>query len=210
MTHTHHRIGPKESLKNDYVVLVMASKHIKYEDEEDKFQKAMKILSKHNPVNLGNMFVGNKYWRDEVDVVTNFRGQGDVVHGVFTSPEQVREVLKELKKADLGLSVVVTGLYEEVFKILREVGLNPHTINLSLGIWGKKSLLPSEDILQITTMCGHCMVSPSLVLKMVSEIKKGRLSPASAAVELAKPCICGVFNVKRAESILRELVQKLK
>jgi len=51
------------------------------------------------------------------------------------------------------------------------------------------------------------MVSPALVMKLVGEIKKGRLSPASAAVELSKACVCGVFNVKRAEDLLRKLVK---
>ncbi len=208
MTHTHHRVGSIESLKKDFVVLVMASRLIKYEDEVGKFRKVMEILRKYNPVNLGNMVVGNKYWRDEEDIRSKFREYGNIVHGVYTSVEQVKEVLEELKEVDLGLSVVVTGVYEEVFKILKEVGLKPHTINLSLGVWGRTEKLPPKEVLEITTMCGHCMVSPSLVMKMISEIKKGRLSPASAAVELARPCVCGVFNVKRAEELLRKLISK--
>jgi len=208
MTHTHHRIGPIESLKKDFVVLVMASRLIKYEDEVGKFRKVMEILRKYNPVNLGNMVVGNKYWRDEEDIRSKFREYGNIVHGVYISAEQVKEVLEELKEVNLGLSVVITGVYEEVFKILKEVGLKPHTINLSLGVWGRTEKLPPKEVLEITTMCGHCMVSPSLVMKMVGEIKKGRLSPASAAVELARPCVCGVFNVKRAEELLRKLISK--
>ncbi|MEM0453767.1 MAG: hypothetical protein QXO98_03840 [Sulfolobales archaeon] len=207
MTHTHHRVGPIESLKNDYVVLVMASRHVKYEDEGGKFKKVMEILAKYGPVNLGNMVAGNKYWRDEEDVMSKFKEFGNIVHGVYTNQEQIKKVLKDLKDAELGLSVVVTGVYEEVFKILKEVGLKPHTVNLSLGIWGRTEKLPPKEILEVTTMCGHCMVSPALVLKMVAEIKKGRLSPASAAVELAKACVCGVFNVKRAEEVLRKLVK---
>lgn len=207
MTHTHHRIGSIESLKKDYVVLVMASRHVKYENEGERFKKVMEILAKHGPTNLGNMVAGNKYWRDEEEVMSKFKEYGNIVHGVYTSQEQVRQVLEELKKADLGLSVVVTGVYEEVFKILKEVGLKPHTVNLSLGIWGRKEKLPPEEVLEITTMCGHCMVSPALVMKLVGEIKKGRLSPASAAVELSKACVCGVFNVKRAEDLLRKLVK---
>ena len=208
MTHTHRRVGSIESLKKDFVVLVMASRLIKYEDEVGKFRKVMEILRKYNPVNLGNMVVGNKYWRDEEDIRSKFREYGNIVHGVYTSVEQVKEVLEELKEVDLGLSVVVTGVYEEVFKILKEVGLKPHTINLSLGVWGRTEKLPPKEVLEITTMRGHCMVSPSLVMKMISEIKKGRLSPASAAVELARPCVCGVFNVKRAEELLRKLISK--
>jgi len=205
MTHTHHRRGLLESLKEDYVVLIMSSKHVKYEDLQSKFKKAMDILAKHNPVNLGNMNVGNMYWRDEVDVISSFSEKSNVIHGVYTSREDVERILLELKEADLGLSVVVTGVMDEVFKALKNVGLNPHTVNLSLGIWGKAEKLPREEILWITSMCGHCMVSPSLTIKMINDIKKGKTTPANAARELAKCCVCGVFNVKRAEKILRQL-----
>lgn len=207
MTHTHHRIGSIESLKKDNVVLVMASRHVKYENEEERFRKVMEILARHRPVNLGNMAAGNKYWKDEEEIMMRFKEYGNIVHGVYTDQEQVKEILKDLKAAELGLSVVVTGVYEEVFKMLKEVGLKPHTVNLSLGVWGRREKLPPEEILEITTMCGHCMVSPALVMKLVSEIRKGRLSPASAAVELAKACVCGVFNVKRAEELLRKIVK---
>ncbi len=207
MTHTHHRVGPIESLKKDYVVLVMASRDVKYENEGERFKKVMEVLAKHMPVNLGNMVVGNKYWRDEEEIMMRFREYGNIVHGVYIDQEQVKQVLKDLKAAELGLSVVVTGVYEDVFKMLKELGLKPHTVNLSLGVWGRKERLPPEEVLEITTMCGHCMVSPALVMKLVSEIRKGRLSPASAAVELAKECVCGVFNVKRAEDLLRRIVR---
>ena len=44
-----------------------------------------------------------------------------------------------------------------------EVGLNPHTINLSLGIHGGTEALPPAEIRQFTTMCGHAMIAPHLV-----------------------------------------------
>jgi len=94
---------------------------------------------------------------------------------------------------------------DEVFRAAKNVGLTPHTVNLSLGIWGRTEKLPKEEILWITSMCGHCMISPSLVLKMINDIRKGKTTPTNAARELARCCICGVFNVKRAEKLLRQL-----
>lgn len=207
MTHTHHRRGALDSLKEDYVVLIMSSRagHIKYENLQLKFKKAMDILAKHNPVNLGNMNVGNMYWKDVVDVISTFSEESNIIHGVYTSREAVEAVLSELKEANLGLSVVVTGVMDEVFRAAKNVGLTPHTVNLSLGIWGRTEKLPKEEILWITSMCGHCMISPSLVLKMINDIRKGKTTPTNAARELARCCICGVFNVKRAEKLLRQL-----
>jgi hypothetical protein len=40
---------------------------------------------------------------------------------------------------NLGLSVTVSGLIEEIFDICKELGIKPHSINLSLGVWGKRA-----------------------------------------------------------------------
>ncbi|MCX8186969.1 MAG: hypothetical protein N3G48_07705 [Sulfolobales archaeon] len=54
------------------------------------------------------------------------------------------------------------------------------------------------------------MLSPYHVNKMLSEVRKGRISYESAAVDLARPCICGIVNTKRAEEALRKLIKKYK
>lgn len=91
---------------------------------------------------------------------------------MYDSEEKVKKVLKELKEVDLGLSVVVSGFYEEIFKLLSEVGLSPHTVNLSLGVWGRTERLPPQEVLEITTMCCHGMISPYHVNKMIKEIER--------------------------------------
>jgi hypothetical protein len=57
----------------------------------------------------------------------------------------------------------------------------------------------------ITTMCGHQMVPPMLVTKMVEDIKAGRRTVEDCARLLARPCVCGCLNVVRAERLLRKL-----
>ena len=81
----------------------------------------------------------------------------------------------------------------------------PHTTNHSLGIWGNASLLPDGPVLEITTMCGHGMTSRYLVDDLVKKIEGGSLSIEKAAIELGQPCVCGLFNPKRAEMLLRKL-----
>ncbi|MEM1983362.1 MAG: hypothetical protein QXZ63_06855 [Sulfolobales archaeon] len=210
MTHTHHRTGPLEELKKEFTVLITSSKFVKYDNEPASVKKALEILVKHEPINYGNMAVGNRYLKDKEEILSKFRETCNVILAVFDSDEKVKKVLKELKEADLGLSVVVSGVYEEIFKLLSEVGLSPHTINLSLGVWGKTEKLPPQEVLEITTMCGHGMVSPYHVNKMISEIEKGKLSPESAVIDLARPCICGIVNTKRAEESLRRLIKKYR
>jgi len=47
------------------------------------------------------------------------------------------------------------GLMEEIFQCCRKAGLNPHSVDYSLGVHGRIEKLPSEEILEVTTMCGH-------------------------------------------------------
>ncbi|HHY42752.1 MAG TPA: hypothetical protein GX514_07890 [Thermoanaerobacterales bacterium] len=81
----------------------------------------------------------------------------------------------------------------------------PHTINYSLGVWGKKELLPDDNILSITTMCGHHMISPNLVKKLVDDVKRNKITAEKAAWKLATFCPCGIFNQVRAEKLIEKL-----
>jgi hypothetical protein len=42
---------------------------------------------------------------------------------------------------------------------------------------------------------------------MVEDVKKKKITVEKAAVELAKPCLCGIFNPHRAAILLRKLIQ---
>ena len=57
-----------------------------------------------------------------------------------------------------------------------------------------------------STMCGHGMVSFNLVRRMVVDVQNKRLSLQEAAIIMAKPCVCGIFNPKRAENLLRQYI----
>ena len=207
MTHTLHRSGTVESLSRDYPILVIAAQSVNAKDSGPQFKKALEIILKHNPVNIGDMRTGN-YFRKGLKPVLNNTKDNSIAHGVFTNKKDLEECLKELAEAKLGPSVVATGLLSEVWDTLKKIGLKPHSVNISLGVWGKKELLPDQEILDITTMCGHHCVSPLLVKKMVSDIKRDKISIEEAARELAKPCVCGVFNTLRAETLLEKILNK--
>jgi hypothetical protein len=151
------------------------------------------------------MVTGNCHVKSREEIY-NHIGDTSIIHGVFTDLRVVSDVLKELKKADLGTSVVVTGVHEDTDQCCRESSLPKHTIEHSLGIFGQTRMLPAEEILQLTTMCGHGMVPVNLVEKTVADIKRGKKNYREAALELTRPCHCGIYNPIRAERLLRSLV----
>ena len=92
----------------------------------------------------------------------------------FDDREKVKHVLERLKEEELGISIVVSGVLDEVKALARETGLKPHTINLSLGIWGKTELLPGPEVLEFSTMCGHGLVPTALFERAQADIASGR------------------------------------
>jgi len=123
---------------------------------------------------------------------------------LFNSKEDLMFFLKRLKSMNLGSSVVVSGLFSEVNECLKKMGICPHSVEYSLGIFGNKKLLPKEELLQITTMCGHHMISPKLVEKLCGDVARSRITYEEAAQVMAKQCVCGAFNVNRAVRLMKD------
>lgn len=199
MTHTLHRRGTAESLSEDYVVIMLRSIGINDSDYLPKCQEFLHIALRHNPINIGSEMKGSMYEYQPEEIIADAKGDS---HVVFDNPQTLTEFLRELKKADLGLSVVVSGIFENVDECLEKAGLKHHTANFSLGIWGKTEKLPSDDILEVTTMCGHGLIAANLIKAMVKEIKAGAKTPEEAAKVLAPNCTCGIFNPARAAKLL--------
>lgn len=204
MTHSLHRRGTAESLSQDYVLLMLPAVGINDEGHEPKLLEFLRLALRHDPVNMGSMEMGNMYSHKIEEVMGAAHG---IVHAVFDNPQTVTQFLKELKEADLGQSVVVSGIFKSVDECLAKAGMKHHTANFSLGIWGKTEKLPSDDILEVTTMCGHGLVSVNLVKSVVEEIKAGRKTPEAAAKELAPQCACGIFNPIRATKLLAAMAE---
>jgi len=206
MTHTLHRLGTDEKLlKEDYVVLVMPSKDINHIGSGPKLQKFFTMALEAGAIKIGDARGGNQYRQGGIDKVIENVVDRAVGHAVFKDRASLVVILRKLKEANLGLSVVVSGLFDEVNKSCSEVGLKPHTINQSLGRWGKIEKLPPTEIVEINTMCGHGMVSVNLIKSVAKKIKKGKLTPEEGAEQLFKPCMCGIFNPHRAAKLLKNL-----
>jgi hypothetical protein len=205
MTHTLHRRGDRENLSGDYVVFTMSAKGFNEKGGGEKMKKFLEIILRHDPVTFGDGITGNSKVRTREEIQGNI-DDVSVVHGVFTDPAVVANVLRDLKKAEIGTSIIVSGIHDETEKCCRAAGLRKHTIEHSMGYFGQVKRLPDHEFMELTSMCGHAMVPANLVERMLREIKRGKKTCREAAVELTRPCHCGVYNPVRAEKLLKRLV----
>jgi hypothetical protein len=203
MTHSLHRRGAAEDLHDDYVLMVTPAIGFNHEGKKEALQKVVDIVYEVGPNNIASIEATGTIYTGTTkdDIKKNIHDKGRV-RCCFSSREKIEEVVRRLKEADLGLSIIVSGLIDEVVPMAKKLGYEPHTINFSLGIRGNVGCLPEESVLEITTMCGHGLVATKLAKAMIKEVKAGRKTLDEAAIKLAQPCFCGIFNTERAKQIL--------
>lgn len=205
MSHTLHRFGPEETFQNDFPIISRPAMKINHEGAAPKMRRVMEICLDEGPVNWGSLTTKQNltlgFDRNEL---LNKTEDNSPAMGCFDNREKVVNVLKKLKEEDLGMSVVITGLRDKVEDICLEAGLTPHSADLALGIFGDTSLLPDDETMCYTTMCGHAMISAGLVKQIRKAVCEGRMDVETGAKLLAKPCYCGIFNISRAKDLLEE------
>ena len=218
MSHTLHRVGTEENLKHDFVFLCMPSKDINHEGSAPKLRRFFQLCEKNHCVTMGDCRGGNEwYQKEKYHLQDNLEGRQHMIDHVedravitatFKDETDVINMLADLKKEDLGMSIVVSGLVDHVKECCHKVGLEPHTVESSLGRIGRTDLLPPNEILEIATMCGHSMVSVNFINEMIEKCRKVRCTPEEAAAELFKPCMCGIFNTDRAAMLIRKMIEE--
>jgi hypothetical protein len=67
---------------------------------------------------------------------------------------------------------------------------------------GDTDCLPDEPVLELSTMCGHGLISHRLASTIIQKTRAGVLDIEKAVAILRKPCTCGIFNPTRARGIL--------
>lgn len=206
MTNTLHRQGGAIGLKNDYVIFAHTARGITREGSAPKLQEFMRICLKYRPVNIGDGIQGNIH-QDDIDIQKLISNQKDGAGAlaVFTDLDTLQKVVEELIRADLGISINISGLLDGVRECCRRTGIERHSVEHSLGFWGSIDRLPEREILEFNTMCGHGMVSFNLIRKLIDCVKLRRLTPKKAATIMAKCCECGAFNPVRAEMLLEKI-----
>ena len=199
MTNTLHRRGAIEDLKRDFVVFALVpAEDKKHPDVAEKMRRFREIVGRHGPVNRPKPDLGAYKDINAVEPVKAEPGAS----ATFDDFEKVKAVVADLVAADLGISVNISGPLADVQCACRAAGIERHSAEHSLGVVGNKDRLPTGDVLELTTLCGHGMVSHNVARRMIDLVKQGKLSPARAAEYLARPCTCGVFNTTRAAGVL--------
>jgi len=220
MTNTLHRFGKPESLEDDFIVFVLASR-VNYKGAPERVNKFLKAALKYNPVNIGNGTTGAMYQpEDDLSFAkVYFSGRKEKLTSeeiikaleksmaatvVFDNRESFAGFLKEVKEMDLGLSINASALADETRDACAKGGITIHSVEYSLGFLGDLYRLPDRHTLALTTMCGHGMISGNFARKLIDRVKEARLTPEKAAGYMAKFCACGAFNTSRAVHILNE------
>lgn len=203
MTHSLHRSGDIESQKKDFVWFMYQTKGVNDVNIKPKALEFIAVAEAVGSENWGDVKTGPKI-RYPIEEIKNNLSDKSRIRGIFTRREQVVEFLKQIKEKDLGMSVIISGVLSEVIPACKEAGVTPHSINYSLGVWGKKDNLPNDTTLSITTMCGHHMIPPKFVDHVMKRVKKGKLTPEEGAKKLAEFCYCGIFNHVRCADIIQK------
>lgn len=206
MTHTLHRTGTPADQAADFTLMAMATKGVNHQGSREKLVGILRICLQHHPINIGDTQQGDMYLLGSPEAVFDRMVDGAIAHAHFDSKQNLIDALKEIREADLGMSVIVTGLFDEVKECCAQAKLTPHTQALSLGIWGRTERLPERRYLDLHTMCGHAMVPLALIDSLVARVRQGKLTVEEAAIEMTKPCVCGIFNPTRAALLLRQFV----
>jgi len=111
MTHSLHRMGSAENLDQEIIFVLTPSRGINSEGAEGKIKKFLDIIVSNGPVHYGDDRVGNQYTAGYDKIVENLEGITNI-HAVFNDFEKAKKVFREIVEADLGLSVVVSGLFD--------------------------------------------------------------------------------------------------
>lgn len=219
MTNTLHRFGAPETLRNDYIIFAMAARGINDEGAPPKLQTFLRLALKHQPINVGNALKGGMFrpskaltplahWlpRKSLNPTEVVEGVDacTTVAAVFDDPNRLEAFLKDLRQADLGVSINISALADEARTCCQRAGITRHSVEYSLGFHGDLNRLPDRHVLELSTMCGHGMVSSNFAKKMIDWVKEGRRSVPEATTYLARFCTCGIFNTTRAIQILDE------
>jgi hypothetical protein len=225
MTNTLHRYGDAESFRDDYIVFASPSRGKNDDGSIPKLKRFLEMALPFRPVNIGDPAHGGalrpsknetvlSHWHRDAQprlrAVIDGINEPASVAAVFDNLEAAENFLKKVKEADLGLSVNISTSIEGARACCKFAGIEPHSIGYSLGFEGKIEKLPNTQLLALTTMCGHGMISSSLGKKMIDWVKEGRRTPEEAVTYLARFCSCGIFNPSRAKRILEDARKKME
>ena len=225
MTNTLHRYGSAESFYDDYIIFAIPSRGKNDKGSVPKLKQFLEMALPFKPVNLGDALNGGalrprrdmsptSHWNR--DMTPDFRGVIDGLTGpttvaaVFDDRVHAEDFVKAVKAADLGLCINISTSIDGAEQCCHAANQPRHSVGYSLGFEGKTEKLPATQVLALSTMCGHGMISSNLAKKMIDWVKEGRRTPEQAVTYMARFCSCGVYNPSRAKRIIEDARNKTK
>ncbi len=218
MTNALHRYGSPESFQDDFIVFIRNSKGRNDIGSIPKLKAFLQTALRYRPVTISQYRYGSTvrpadhlhpgiHWKRPVQDLTPEQviegiSKDHTAAAIFETQEAMEAFLRDVKAADWGLSVNVAGLTAPVHACAKRAGIVRHSVEYSLGFQGALDRLPERPVLELSTMCGHSMVSPNLARKMLDWVREGRRTPEQAAAYLGRFCSCGIFNPARATRLL--------
>ncbi len=225
MTNTLHRFGDASTFYDDYVVFAIPSRGKNDKGCLPKLKEFLRMAVSFKPVNLGDASHGGalrpsqemsptSHWNRDMtpdfEAVINGVDTPTTVAAVFDSRVNAEEFVKAVKQADLGLCINISTSIDGAEQCCFAAGIPRHSVGYSLGFEGKTEKLPNTQVLMLSTMCGHGMISHSMAKKMIDWVKEGRRTPEQAVTYMARFCSCGVYNPSRAKRILEDARGSMK
>jgi hypothetical protein len=219
LTNTLHRYGDLRSLQNDFIVFAIPCRGYNDSDCVPKLKQFLRMAVKHRPINLGDGSKGGMFrparnlnplahWfrkaEPKMDEVIENVSTPTTVAAVFDNRESVEAFLQELRKADLGMSINISASIENAQRCCQDINLPRHSVEYSLGFIGKTDRLADRQVLELSTMCGHGMISFSFARKMIDWVREGRRTTDQACAYMSRFCSCGIYNPTRAKEILED------
>src|SRR3989442_3949537 len=217
MTNTLHRYGSAESFYDDYVIFAIPSRGKNDKGSVPKLKQFLEMALPFKPVNLGDALNGGAlrprrdmsptaHWKR--DMTPDFRGVIDGLTGpttvaaVFDDRVHAEDFVKTVKAADLGLCINISTSIDGAEQCCHAACQPRHSVGYSLGFEGKTEKLPNTQVLSLSTMCGHGMISSSLAKKMIDWVKEGRRTPEQAGTYMGPFFSCWVGKSGRVQRIL--------
>ncbi|MBN2570138.1 MAG: hypothetical protein JXB42_11980 [Deltaproteobacteria bacterium] len=200
MTHTLFRSSPKDF--EDFVLFVFAVTGINNVKIKEKMLEVIELAKKYNPVTFGISEIGSTMQCSKEELIGKINEDCRKMHLVFSSENDVYNVIKLLKARKLGLSVSLLAPHQKIKKIVTELEIMPNAFNFDLGVHGNRKV--EGTIEQVVSLCGHMRISPRLVQNLIERVRSNQMEPKQAACKVGRVCRCGSFNVNLAAKLLEK------
>lgn len=205
MTHTLHRYRKNRKDDGDFVFLctpAVGKNHLK---SGEKMVRILDLVLKYEPTNIN--FYENRSSIANIDEIKSRFNDTSRIRCCFSHFEKIKSLLAEIKEGNFGLSVCVSGPLWLLDKLSAELNLPIHSVNLSCGFYGKKQKLPGNDVLEVTSMCGHGLIASALVETLFCKLSGNEIQPGEALGLINQQCICGLVNKEKLGTICKDKFQ---